>query len=127
MDCPSFELGISDLKPALAFKGVTGYSSNVYFKGSSVFYGMQAGVSYKVNDMISVYGGGRYVYAVNTYQGHLKQQYRLFWHYAMSASSFYTTAATKAAGGVASVQPLIDEGAGGYTLAQAESNNVINI
>jgi Long-chain fatty acid transport protein len=123
---PSFELGISDLKPALAAKGVTGYSSDVYFKGSSVFYGMQAGVSYKVNDMISVYGGGRYVYAVNTYQGHLNNNTIYFGtNLASFASSFFTSAATSAAGGAASVQPIIDGGAGGYTLAQAESNNVI--
>jgi len=93
---PSFELGVSDLKPALASKGVTNYSSDVYFKGSSVFYGTQLGVSYKINDMLSVFAGGRYVYAVNSYQGHLNDNTVYFGTVPMSASTFFTNAAASA-------------------------------
>jgi len=69
---PSFEMAVADLYPAFAAQGVTGYNMNGYLEGSSLFWGIQAGVSYEINEMISVYLGGRYVTAKNTYEGYLK-------------------------------------------------------
>ncbi|MBI9054995.1 MAG: outer membrane protein transport protein [Bacteroidales bacterium] len=69
---PSFEMAVADLYPAFAAQGVTGYNMKGYLEGSSLFWGIQAGVSYEINDMISVYLGGRYVTAKNTYEGYLK-------------------------------------------------------
>ena len=70
---PSFEMSPSDLVPSLAAKaGVKGYRLDAYFEGSSVFMGFQGGVSYKINDLISVAFGLRYVTAKNTYKGYLK-------------------------------------------------------
>jgi long-subunit fatty acid transport protein len=69
---PSFEMSQSDLVPLLASQGAQGYRLDAYLKGSSVFYGFQGGVSYKINDWISVAAGLRYVAAKNTYLGHLK-------------------------------------------------------
>jgi long-chain fatty acid transport protein len=69
---PSFEMPFSDLVPALSSQGFTGYSADVYFKGTSVYFGYQGGISYKINDMISVFAGARYNMAKNTYEGHLK-------------------------------------------------------
>ena len=67
---PSFEMGISDLKPMLgAGFGVTGYSADINFEGTSVFFGYQAGVSYEISPAVSVFGGLRYVTAKNTYKG----------------------------------------------------------
>src|SRR5512133_3098944 len=43
---PSFEMGASDLVPALAAQGATAYQLDAYFKGSSTFLGFQGGVSY---------------------------------------------------------------------------------
>jgi long-chain fatty acid transport protein len=69
---PSFEMSPSDLVPSLAAKaGVKGYRLDPYFKGSSTFLGFQGGVSYKINDWLSVAAGIRYVSAKNTYEGHL--------------------------------------------------------
>ena len=123
---PSFELGVADLKPALAPKGVTGYSSDVYFKGSSIFYGGQLGVSYKINDMISVFAGGRYVYAVNKYQGHLNNNIiygdaAKLGAASMPASTFFNGASAQAGLGAAGVQPLETGGLGSLTLAQAQA------
>jgi long-chain fatty acid transport protein len=72
---PSFEYLISDLTPALMTQGqdIRGYMVNAYFDGSSVFYGLQANVSYAINDMISVALGGRYVMANEKYSGYLKE------------------------------------------------------
>jgi long-chain fatty acid transport protein len=91
---PSFETQLSDLKPTLQgslasldaalaldqpagygfdpmFRNVTGYSADIYFKGSSIFFGYQLGASYKINEIISVFAGLRYVSAKNTYEGHI--------------------------------------------------------
>ena len=50
---------------------MTGYSADIYFKGTSVFFGYQLGVTYKINEMFGVYAGARYVTAKNTYKGHI--------------------------------------------------------
>lgn len=91
---PSFESSLSDLVPVLQgalapldagfsqaqpdgygfnpnFSNITGYSADIYFKGTSVYFGYQLGVSYKINDMIGVFAGGRLVTAKNTYKGHI--------------------------------------------------------
>ena len=71
---PSFEYGIADLVPGLQAAGqpVTGYKTDIYFEGQSVYWGAQLGISYKVNDMLSLFVGGRYVIANTTYKGHIK-------------------------------------------------------
>ncbi|MFO7940408.1 MAG: hypothetical protein R6U66_11745 [Bacteroidales bacterium] len=74
---PSFEVPISTLPSQLGGLSAFGlnveeYSADLFFEGSSVFWGMQAGVTYKVNDMLSVFGGGRFIRAVNTYNGHIR-------------------------------------------------------
>jgi long-chain fatty acid transport protein len=70
---PSLEMSISDFKPMLAATaGVTDYSAKINFKGGSSFYGIQAGVSYEINPMISIFGGVRYVIVKNTITGSIK-------------------------------------------------------
>ena len=80
---PEFEQQISTLPAALAGLvpvgqqagvdlAVSGYSADIQFSGSSAYYGIQAGVSYKINDMLSVGIGGRYIMANNAYTGHIK-------------------------------------------------------
>jgi long-chain fatty acid transport protein len=71
---PSFEMGISDLVPGLNAQNipVTGYSTDLYFEGRSVYWGTQLGVSAELTDNVSIFAGARYVTASTTYQGHLK-------------------------------------------------------
>jgi len=54
------------------FSNITGYTADIYFKGSSVYFGYQLGVTYKINDIIGVYAGARYVDVKNTYKGHIR-------------------------------------------------------
>jgi len=87
---PVFEMPISDLVPGLTnqltpldqafeaatgndpgFSNITGYNADLYFEGTSAYFGYQANVSYEINDMISVAVGGRYVSAKNTYEGYI--------------------------------------------------------
>jgi long-chain fatty acid transport protein len=65
------EMPIADLVPLLEAQGAQDYRLDAYFKGSSIFFGYQGNISFKINDMISVAAGARYVTAKNTYAGHL--------------------------------------------------------
>jgi long-subunit fatty acid transport protein len=69
---PLIELGISALPAQFTSLGSSGaYSYQASFEGASIYFGFQGGVSYAINDMISVYAGGRYVTAKNTYKGEI--------------------------------------------------------
>ena len=136
---PSFEKTISKLVPGLAGIGklgqvVSGYSANIAFKGESIFWGIQAGVSYKLSDMFSVYGGARYIPATNTYTGAITNIQVKANGVFKPASSYLTNdvapiltgLAAQATGAAANVQPLIAAGAGGYTLATLQGAGYIN-
>lgn len=83
---PSFEMGISDLVPGLASQltplaaipglssivNITGYDADIFFEGTSVYFGYQANVAYAINDILSVAVGGRLVTAKNTYSGYVR-------------------------------------------------------
>ena len=71
---PSFEMMVANIVPSLASQKIptTAYSADIYFKGSSVYFGYQANVGYKINDMLSVAAGVRLVTATNKYSGYLK-------------------------------------------------------
>jgi long-chain fatty acid transport protein len=71
---PSFEAMVADLVPLLASQSIptTLYSADIFFEGSSVYFGYQANVGYKINDMLSLAAGMRLVSAANSYKGHLR-------------------------------------------------------
>jgi len=68
---PAFEMPVSGAADLFA-PDVTGYSMDASLEGSSIYFGYQLGVSYEINDMISIYAGGRYVMASNSYTGAMK-------------------------------------------------------
>jgi len=70
---PSFEQDVSSIPASLKAAGIPtdDYSADIYFSGSSVYWGLQFGISYEVSDMLSLYGGVRYIMAKNTYEGHI--------------------------------------------------------
>ena len=136
---PYFEKDISTLVPKLAGlsklgKNVSDYKVDIYFKGESVYWGFQGGVSYKVNDVFSVYGGLRYVPATTKYNGYLKNIELNVNGTFKNASTFLgsevsplmTGAANNATGAATKVQPLITAGAGSYTLAQVQGAKYID-
>jgi long-subunit fatty acid transport protein len=71
---PSFESMVSDIPPSLTFRGIptSQYDADIFFEGSSVYFGYQVNVGYKISDMISVAAGMRLVSAKNTYNGYLR-------------------------------------------------------
>lgn len=71
---PSFEMQVADLVPSLASQNIptTQYSADIFFEGSSIYFGYQLNAAYQVNRMISVGVGLRLVSAANTYNGYMK-------------------------------------------------------
>lgn len=144
---PSFEIPFTKLAPGLAglsqidpSLNVTGYDADLYFTGSSIFWGIQLGATYKINDMLSVYGGVRYMPSKNTYQGSIKNVQLEVGGQMNPASAWLTSSAGVISGiagqasagsalltGIASsLQPIIAGGGGAYTLAQLEGAGFIN-
>jgi len=68
---PSFEIPISKLPGLISSMGVptTDYEVKMDFEGSSVFWGIQLGATYSINDAIAVSVGARYLPSLNTYKG----------------------------------------------------------
>jgi len=123
---PSFEMSPSDLVPSLKAQGASAYRLDAYFKGSSTFLGLQGGVSYKVNEWLSVAAGIRYVTAKNTYEGHLTDIEVLMpgdiW---TRADAIMTGAAAQYNTAAAGSSQLVAAGAGALTYAQAQGAGII--
>lgn len=114
---PSFEAQVASLKAELG----TDYRLDKYFEGSSIYYGGQAGVSYKLNEMVSVAVGARYVMASNHYEGYLKNiqvQSESGW---IAAPTYLTGVADQFNSAAQSLQPIMDANAGSNTLSQLQS------
>jgi long-subunit fatty acid transport protein len=120
---PSMEIPIAAAAKQFAPMGVTGYSADMYFEGSSIYWGLQLGVSYAITENISVFAGGRYVMAKNTYQGYLRDISFITAAGAAPADDFMIGVADQAAATAGSagdmMQPLLDNNLGGLTIDQA--------
>jgi long-subunit fatty acid transport protein len=104
---PSFEGKIANqvnnqLVPGLAslsqlgYNVQPGYDVNIQFEGQSVFWGIQLGVSAKINEVISGYAGVRYLPSVNTYTGSIKNISLKVNGEFQNANEFLTSVATEA-------------------------------
>lgn len=71
---PSFEMPISEIPALLNSRGIptTAYDADIFFEGSSVYFGYQANIAYKISDQLSLGAGFRLVSAKNTYNGFIK-------------------------------------------------------
>lgn len=123
---PMMEVPIASLVPAFADMGVTGYSVNMQFEGTSVYWGIQAGISYAITDNISVFAGARYIMAKNTYQGYIKDitletgsgNIRAD-EFMIGVSNQAEGAAVIAKGAAEGMQPIMDLGYGTLTWDEA--------
>jgi len=126
---PSFEMTPSDLVPSLASQGAKAYRLDTYFEGTSVYFGFQGGVSYKINDFISVAAGVRYVTAKNTYNGYLRD-IELNMGTAETpawtrADAIMTGISNQAKAGGDGLVPIINAGGGGFTADQLVAASMI--
>lgn len=131
---PSFEIPISKVVPGLAglsqinsALAVAGYDADLYFTGSSIFWGFQLGATYEINEMLSVFGGVRYMPAKNVYQGSIKNIQLEVGGSMTPAPAFLTQAAgvvngaaTASKGVATGLQPIVTGGGGTLTLSQAQ-------
>lgn len=71
---PSFEWPISTLPLLVTSLGLptTQYSTDIYFNGSSIYFGFQVNASYQIHEMLSAGVGLRYISANNTYEGSIE-------------------------------------------------------
>lgn len=71
---PSFEQQVSVLPAMLTNEGIPTdeYSMDASFDGTSLNWGLQVNASYRINQMLGVSLGLRYVIAKNTYNGHIR-------------------------------------------------------
>lgn len=143
---PSFEIPISKIVPALSGLGqidpglaVSGYSVDMSFDASSIFWGIQVGASYAINDVISVYGGVRVMPSSNTYNGAIRDIMLTAAGQSYPAPTWLNGAAgnlnglaTQASGGAdmaygaaTSLDPVIAGGGSDFTLAQLEGAGYI--
>ena len=136
---PYMEIPIASMVPAFADFGVTGYSVNMEFKGTSVYWGIQAGISYEFTDNFSVYAGARYIMAKNTYTGYIKDINLITAGGPIPASDFMNGVASQATDGAAqatnyatvatgagnSMEPIIEGGGGVLTWEQAVAMEVL--
>ena len=82
---PSFEMPISMLPLGVTQLGgqlgqlmpgatlsADEYSVDMFLRGTSIIYGVQLGATYAINDMFSVFAGGRMAFVRNSHEGHLR-------------------------------------------------------
>ncbi|NPD47565.1 MULTISPECIES: hypothetical protein [unclassified Lentimicrobium] len=129
---PLMEVPFSSLVPALQPLGVTGYNMDMRFQGSSIYWGVQAGISYEINENISVFAGARYIIAKNTYEGYIKNVTVTTPSGDAAPGAYVQGVSDQAAGGAVmangaaeGMQPIIDGGGGTFTLAQLEGAGMI--
>lgn len=71
----SFERSIALIPMVLQNMGMgsetPSYSVNSYLYGRQYVFGLQLGAAYKITDNFSVYGGGRFNFVSNKYEGHI--------------------------------------------------------
>lgn len=115
---PMAEIPIAAAAAGFSGLGVTGYSMDAYLKGSSVYFGLQAGVSFAVSKNFSLFGGVRYVMANNSYTGYVRN---IMFNTAAGserADDFMNGVGDQFTAGATALANLVAGGAGGYTLDQ---------
>lgn len=129
---PSMEIPFSGMVPVFGSQmaplgaSISGYSMDMFFEGSSVYFGLQLGLTYEVNDWLSLFAGGRYVMAKNTYNGYVKDVKFITGDAGSIAPGAYvggyaaaaSANAALATGGGDAISPLIDLNMGSLLLSQ---------
>ena len=129
---PSFAQQVAVLPPMLTAAGIptTQYGYSTRFDAQSIFWGAQLNASYKLNEVVAVSGGIRYVTAKNSYDGYLNDilinpafpLLGLTGTTMTSAPGFFGALGSlfgQLAGVGGSLQQLVAGGVGGLTLSQA--------
>lgn len=114
---PTMEIPLSTLVPQLTSLGVSAYSAKMMFEGTSIYFGFQGGISYELNENVSVFAGMRYVKATTSYEGFVKDIMVTTATGQVRADDFMNGVAAQAAAGAI-------QAAGGAVLATGAGNNM---
>lgn len=137
---PSMEIPFAGMVPVFGSQmaplgaSISGYSMDMFFEGTSIYFGLQLGLTYEVNDWLSLFAGGRYVMAKNTYNGYVKDVKFITGDAGSIAPGAYvggyaaaaSANAALATGGGDGLTPIIAGGGGAYTFAQLEGAGFIS-
>lgn len=118
---PSFESQVAMIPALLTSNGIptTQYSLDSRLKGTQIIYGAQLGVTYKINDNLSAYLGARSSFIQTSYSGYIHNiQANVGGGKLTNLNQYFTSAAQQAQGVASSLQGIVDQGAGNYTLNQ---------
>ena len=116
---PSFEAAVSALPLMLTQAGIptNQYTLDSRLKGTSIIYGIQLGVTYKINPFLSAYLGGRANIVSNSYEGYIRNiQANVGGGNMVNVNTYFTAAAAQATGAANSLQPIINGGYGNFSL-----------
>ncbi|MDR0872279.1 MAG: outer membrane beta-barrel protein [Prevotellaceae bacterium] len=125
---PSFEaLVVSQIAEPLTqlsqASGVpAGYSLDMNLEGSSITYGVQLGVNYKINDIFSAFVGGRISIVKNGYDGYLRNVQITN---ATALKNYFTNAAAQAQAAADKFAPYVGT-YGSFPLSAAVGANLIS-
>jgi len=103
------------MMPGSGLLATTNYSMQSMMKGASIAYGVQAGATYMINEMIGVSGGIRMLFASNSYEGYVKNIEINPFHPALNPESNMTSA------------PVFFTAIGNAALAAATANQELDV
>lgn len=125
----SFERQVSLIPAILTASGIpaTGYSLSSSMKGQQYIFGLQLGAGYKINENMAVYGGARFNYVHNKYQGHISNisavinnnSVNLYDYAGTNASALTAQAAQLAAAAAVATDPTTKQA---YTAGAAKAS-----
>lgn len=105
----SFEAAVSMLPLLGKDMGIQNYSLNSYMRGRQYYYGVQVGAARKITDNLSIFAGGRVIYASTNYYGYISNiNIGLANGTEMPASAYFNAASNQmiAAGNIQKAQEL---------------------
>lgn len=115
----SFERQVALIPAMLQSMGLTtttpGYSVDSYIKGQQYVFGLQLGTTYKFNEHIAAYGGFRFNYIYNKYQGNITNIHaniagkdeKLYDYIGAAAKDYSTKSAAYSAQAAATTDPTV--------------------
>lgn len=130
---PSLEIAYAKGTAGLVAAGVSAYDLDMAFDASSTYWGIQLGATYAINDKFSVYAGARLLPSINTYEGSIKNvmvevggQMQSAPEYLSGVAMQAESGATTANGAATMMQPVVDAGYAGASLADLETYGLID-
>lgn len=140
---PSFEIPLSRMVPDLTVLStlpfsslhyeLSGYAADINYKERTYYPGIQAGITYRFNEVLSGFAGLRYIFGSGTYEGYIRDVKLIVGGEEQDASDWLSGTVLPEASGLrtsysslrTSVNQLITAGVGNYTIAQVQTAGYI--